>query len=95
MSGLSISMPPHLPIPADQLTGRVLCIPAGSCRYRDAALVLFVRRVRLDISRWYGGCWVWVEGDELSHAGYRLRWLQALVHVDACRLRAVTAGGAV
>ncbi|MEU4564895.1 hypothetical protein AB0F72_41495 [Actinoplanes sp. NPDC023936] len=94
MSGLSISVPPHLPVPADQLIGRVLHIPAGSCRYRDAALVLFVRRVRLDISRWHGGHWVWVEGDELADTGYRLGWVQALVHVDACRLRAVTVGGA-
>lgn len=88
----SISTPPRLPVAADQLVGHVLRVPAGSCRYRDGALVLFVRRVRLDISQWYGGQWVWLEGDELADPGYRLRWTQALVHVAACDLRAVAAG---
>ncbi|BCY05408.1 hypothetical protein [Actinoplanes sp. L3-i22] len=80
---LSISTPPHLPVPADQLVGRVLEIPDGKCRYRDGVLVLRVQRVRLDISQWYGGLWIWVEGDELI-GGYRLRWTQALVHVAVC-----------
>jgi hypothetical protein len=79
-----ISALPHLPVPADQLIGRVLEIPAGKCRYRDGVLVLRVQRVRLDISQWYDGLWVWVEGDELV-GGYRLRWTQALVHVAACQ----------
>ncbi|GIF09517.1 hypothetical protein [Actinoplanes siamensis] len=80
---LSISTPPRLPVPADQLVGRVLKVPAGDCRYRDGVLVLLVQRVRLDISQWYGGLWIWLEGDELI-GGYRLRWTQGLVHVAAC-----------
>ncbi|WP_436522554.1 hypothetical protein [Actinoplanes sp. HUAS TT8] len=84
MSGvLVISTPPDLPVPADQLIGRVLEVPAGGCRYRNGVLVLLVHRVRLDISQWYDGLWVWVEGDELV-GGYRLGWTQALVHVTAC-----------
>ncbi|MBW6437670.1 hypothetical protein KZ829_28440 [Actinoplanes hulinensis] len=89
MSVLSISMPPLLSVPADQMVGRVLHVPAGSCRYRSDGLVLLVRHVRLDISWWYGGFWVWVEGDELAEDGYRLRWTQALVHVTACDLGAL------
>lgn len=87
MSVLGISMPPDLPVPADHLVGRIVHVPAGSCHYRDGALVLLVRCVRLDISQWYGGQWVWLEGDELSSSGFRLGWRQALVHVSACDLR--------
>ena len=83
--GLRIVIAPQLPVPADRLLGFVVRIPAELCRYRRTGLVLLVRRVRLDISRWYGGQWVWLEGDELSSEGYTLGRIQALVHVTACR----------
>jgi hypothetical protein len=92
MSALSIAEPPRLPVPADRLVGFVLQIPAGRCRYRGARFALLVRRVRLDISQWYGGEWVWLEGDELADAGYSLGWIQALVHVSVCTADRSTCG---
>ncbi|WP_229076060.1 hypothetical protein [Actinoplanes sp. DH11] len=84
LSAIAVSTPPRLPTPADRIVGRLLRIPAGACRYRGPGLLLLVRRVRLDISDWYGGQWVWLEGEELAATGQRLRWTQALVHVTAC-----------
>lgn len=84
MSLSAIAVSPRLPVPADQLVGRIVRIPAERCRYRDTALALLVRRVRLDISQWYGGAWVWLEGDELANTGHSLGKAQALVHVSAC-----------
>jgi hypothetical protein len=84
MNVLNIVAPPRLPVPVDQLLGRVLRIPAGGCRYRGGALTLLVRRVRLDISQWYGGAWVWLEGDELAATGFSLGRVQALVRVSVC-----------
>ena len=92
MSGLDIAVPPRLPVPADQLVGHVLRIPAGRCRYRDSALTLLVRCVRVDISQWYGGRWAWLEGDELADAGYSVGRTQALVHVSVCTLDPPAAG---
>jgi len=80
----AVAEPPRLPLPADHLIGHLMRIPADRCRYRDAGLALLVRRVRLDISRWYGGVWVWLEGDELADTGHSLGRTQALVHVSAC-----------
>jgi hypothetical protein len=84
MSAFPIRMPPRLPTPPDRLNGRVLHIPPDLCRYRDHGLVLVVRRVRLDISQWYGGEWVWLEGDEIDENGQSLPRTSALVHVSAC-----------
>jgi hypothetical protein len=58
--------------------------PVGRCRYRDSALMLLVRCVRMDISQRYGGAWVWLEGDEHADAGYAIGRTQALVHVSIC-----------
>lgn len=85
MSGLSVSVPPRLPTPPDHLVGRVLRIPGNCRRYRNGDLVLMVRRVRVDISQWYGGNWVWLEGDEFDERGHTPGTpTQALVHVSAC-----------
>jgi hypothetical protein len=84
LTAMAVSTPPRLPAPVDHLVGYLLRIPADACRYRQEGLLLLVRRVRLDISSWYGGQWVWLEGDELAVTGQRLRWAQALVHVTAC-----------
>jgi hypothetical protein len=84
MSALDIAVPPRLPVWPAQLIGQVLPVPAGCCRYRDTGLLLLVRRIRLDISQWYGGAWVWLEGDELADAGYSLGQTQILVHVSIC-----------
>jgi hypothetical protein len=52
-------------------------------RYRTAPLRLRVSRVRLDISDWYGGEWVWVEGHELDAADHPIAWQQSLIRVAA------------
>lgn len=84
MSLPSVSTPARLPVPAEDLVGRIVRIPAGRCRYRDADLVLTVRAVRTDISLWYGGEWVWLHGDEIDRAGRVVGWTPVLVHVSAC-----------
>jgi hypothetical protein len=84
MSLSAFAVAPRLPVPAGQLVGHLVRVPDGRCQYRDRGLALLVRRVRLDISQWYGGAWVWLEGDEVADTGYPLGWTQALVHVSAC-----------
>ena len=63
--------------------GQVLRLASGDVRYRTAPLRLLVARVRLDISDWYGGEWVWVEGHELDAADHPIAWQQALIRVAA------------
>jgi hypothetical protein len=95
MDPFAVVAAPRLPVPAEQLVGHVLRIPAGRCRYRDSDLVLLVRWVRLDISQWYGGAWVWLGGDEIADTGYSLGWTQSLVHVSACVIEPPAAGHSV
>jgi hypothetical protein len=92
MNLFTVVATPRLPVPAEQLVGHLMRIPAGRCRYRDSGLALLVQRVRLDISQWYGGAWVWLEGDEVDDSGYSLGWTQALVHVSACVTEAPAVG---
>ena len=75
-------MPPRLPVPAEQLVNRVVTVPAGMCRYRSEPFTAWVLRIREDISVWYDGDWVWIDVDELDHAGAVIRCLPVLVHVD-------------
>jgi hypothetical protein len=63
--------------------GVVLELQPGQWRYQDRALRLLVREVRPEISRWYGGAWVWVYGTELDPDGQPLDQLSALVSCDA------------
>jgi hypothetical protein len=71
--------------------GQVLDLRPGDVRYRRASLKLQVSSVRADISGWYGGEWVWLEGYELDPAGYRIGWQQVLVAVAAIERQ--TGGG--
>jgi hypothetical protein len=75
------------PIPPRRVhrVGVVLLLGAGQWRYTNEPrpLMLLVNRVRLDISGWYAGDWVWIEGAELDRSGTAVRRAQALVHVDA------------
>jgi hypothetical protein len=48
----------------------VLTLAVPELRYRRAPLRFQVSRVREDISGWYGGEWVWLEGRELDTTGY-------------------------
>lgn len=77
-------VPPRLPVPPERLIGQVLRIPPDQCRYRKRTLLLRVTRVRLNISYWYGGDWVWLEGDEIDLHGQTLATISELVHVSAC-----------
>jgi hypothetical protein len=52
-------------------------------RYRRAPLRFQVSRVCEDISGWYGGEWVWLEGRELDATGCPISWQQVLVAVAA------------
>jgi hypothetical protein len=54
--------------------GAVLNLAPGQWRYETRPLRLRVTKVRADISRWYGGTWIWVYGTELHPDGqlYRL-----------------------
>lgn len=71
--------PPHrLPV-----TGQVLDLAGGDVRYRRQPLRLHVTVIRPEISQWYSGEWVWVEGHELDAADHPIAWLQALVRVAA------------
>lgn len=63
--------------------GQVLQLAGGDVRYRAAPLRLQVTEVRLEISQWYGGEWVWVEGHELDAADHPIAWQQALIRVTA------------
>jgi hypothetical protein len=76
-----LSMPPRLPVPADRLVGLVVHVPAGMARYRTDPTIIRIKAVRVDISIWYDGDWVWIEGDELDQGERVLRSAQLLVHV--------------
>jgi len=80
MTSLNVAQQPRtLPDP-----GQILDLQAGDVRYRSAPPRFRVQRVREDISRWYDGAWVWLEGHELHPtAGHPMLWLQILVAVDA------------
>ena len=79
------AMRPNLPVPVGQVVGRVLRVPAGGCRYRDDAFKMRVSRVRTDISLWYAGAWVWLEGEDLGQVEATRRFAPALVHVSVLR----------
>ncbi|MEV4619698.1 hypothetical protein AB0J74_13435 [Asanoa sp. NPDC049573] len=78
-----VTTPPRLPRPAAELVGRVFYIPPDLVQYERAGFVVRLTEVREDISLWYGGSWVWIEGVQLDVQGDALGRVQALVHVDA------------
>jgi hypothetical protein len=79
----SVTMPPRLPVPADDLVSRIVRLTPADCQFRSEPLTLRITRVRVDISRWYAGDWVWLEGDALDDAGHAIERTQALVAVAA------------
>ena len=67
--------------------GQVLTLAPDDWRYHDGTrhLTIRVAGVRDELSHWYGGDWVWIEGHEVERPweeppGYRL---QALIRVAA------------
>lgn len=71
--------------------GQVLDLAGDDLRYREAALRLRVSEIRADISGWYGGQWVWLEGHELDLGGQPIAWQQQLVRVSAVERNRVDA----
>lgn len=63
--------------------GQILELADDDMRYRTTPLRLQVTEVRLEISQWYGGEWVWVEGHELDATNHPIAWQQALIRVAA------------
>jgi hypothetical protein len=70
---------PARPVPPP---GVVLRLAEGQWRYGAYPLVLRVLRVRPEMSRWYDGDWLWVEGEELDAYGQPVRRLAVLVSGD-------------
>lgn len=63
--------------------GTVLQLAAEQWQYADGPLRLRVLRVRHELSRYYDGRHVWIEGLRLDDAGRPGAFVQALVRIDA------------
>jgi hypothetical protein len=64
--------------------GQVLHLEADQWRWPGGyARWVEVAGVRLDISDWYGGDWVWIEGYALDERACRTHRVQLLVACDA------------
>ena len=72
---------PRTPVP--QLArGVVVRLPPGTWRYGDGELILYVERVRHDLSRYYDDR-VWLEGVRLTRSGTPADRVQVLVDIAA------------
>ena len=71
--------------PPDRIPGpgTVLNLAVEDVQYRDTPLRLHIERSRPDISLWYDGQWIWLEGVELAEDGAPIQRVQALVRVAA------------
>jgi hypothetical protein len=68
----------------DVRPGRVLTFgPAEWCYSYGESLILDVTAARHDLSRYYGGAWLWLTGYRLDEAGVRGELAHALVKVTA------------
>lgn len=76
------AVPPRLPAPPEELVGRVFHVPPGQTFFWLETRRIEITRVRVDISLWYDGEWVWVEGDMLDNFGRSVGPVQALVSVS-------------
>ncbi|MEW2475977.1 hypothetical protein AB0875_19485 [Micromonospora gifhornensis] len=63
--------------------GDVLRLRSSDYRYATGPLRLRIVRVRLDISQWYEGQWVWLEGVEITPDGQDGAWRPVLVRLAA------------
>ncbi|GGM65756.1 hypothetical protein GCM10011608_58770 [Micromonospora sonchi] len=63
--------------------GDVVRLGPSDHRQGVRALRLRVVRVRADISQWYGGQWVWLEGVEIGPDGEEGAWRPVLARVAA------------
>ncbi|RAO19431.1 hypothetical protein LUPAC07_01817 [Micromonospora noduli] len=65
--------------------GDVVRLAESDYRFADGPLRLRIVRVRFDVSEWYGGRWVWLEGVEIGPDDQDGAFRQALVRVAALR----------
>ncbi|MGC5031085.1 hypothetical protein [Micromonospora sp. DT229] len=63
--------------------GDVVRLRSSDYRYATGPLRLRIVRVRLDISQWYEGEWVWLEGVEITPGGQDGAWRPVLARVCA------------
>ena len=63
--------------------GDVVRLAEADYRYAEGPLRLRVARVRLDLSQWYDGQWVWLEGVEIGPDGENGDWRPVLARVAA------------
>jgi len=78
----SLSAVPRLPAPPEDLAGRVVRVLPHQSWFRSKLWRLRVEVVRVDISHFYDGNWVWVDGDELDDSGQPAGHTQVLLHVS-------------
>lgn len=79
MTGPS-AVPPRCRLPQP---GEELHLQAGECRYHGGAFVLRVERPRPDLSSYYDGLWLWLEGWRLDENGLPQGQAQFLVSTGA------------
>lgn len=78
------SMVPHVSV----RPGDVVFLREGDYKYGHGDLTLRVTRVRLDISLWYDGQWVWLEGTRVPWDGGDSQTLSVLARVATLRTMA-------
>ncbi|MEV1143479.1 hypothetical protein AB0I76_07280, partial [Micromonospora sp. NPDC049799] len=68
--------------------GDVVQLAESDYRYADGPLRLRIVRVRPDLSEWYDGEWVWLEGVEIGPDGQDATFRPVLARVAALRPQA-------
>ncbi|MBQ1047080.1 hypothetical protein KBX50_01120 [Micromonospora sp. C51] len=78
----------RLPVipPVSVAAGDVVQLAKSDYRYADGPLRLRIVRVRPDLSEWYDGEWVWVEGIEIGPDDQDGVFRPVLARVAALRL---------
>ncbi|MFC0030071.1 hypothetical protein ACFFMM_11110 [Micromonospora chaiyaphumensis] len=66
-------------------SGEVVQLAESDYRYADGPLRLRIVRVRPDLSEWYDGEWVWLEGVEIGPDGQDEAFRPVLARVAALR----------
>jgi hypothetical protein len=74
----SYSQPPN----AVPKIGMIIEVGPDDVRYRDRPLKMRIDEFLPEISQWYDGEWVWVNGYELNDADVPIAWVQALVRTN-------------
>jgi hypothetical protein len=72
------SQPPN----AVPTIGTVIDVGPEEVRYRGRPLKMRIDDYLPEISQWYDGEWVWVQGYELDEADVPISWVQALVRTS-------------